>query len=317
MNNQHPLLVIVGPTGSGKTALSLALAAPLDAEIVSCDSVALYRGFEIGAAKPSLAERARVPHHMIDVATAAESVTAGEYARLARGVLADIRERNKLPIVVGGTGLYLRALIEGLFAGPPRSEVLRARLQRSAAARSPGHLQRVLSRLDPEAAIRIHPHDTPKLVRAIEVCLSSGERISAMFRRGRDPLAGFRITRVGLDPDRTLLYERINARCQRMFDIGLVEETRALVRMYAAEGVTAIPSHPLNALGYRQAAQYLRSELSLSNAISATQQAHRNYAKRQLTWFRNVDHAGTAWLPGFGDDPLIQSRALTIVTEAL
>jgi tRNA dimethylallyltransferase len=316
MSTGHPLLVIVGPTGSGKTALSLALAERFDSEIVSCDSVAVYRDFEIGTAKPSVADRTRIRHHMIDVASPAAPFTAGEYARQARGALADIAQRGKLPVVVAGTGLYLRALIDGLFAGPQRSDALRIRLQQSIAKRPPGHLHRVLSRLDPEAATRIHANDVPKIIRAIEVCLSGGERISEMFRRGRDPLTGFRITSIGLNPDRDLLYQRINARCESMFGAGLVDETGCLLRKYPVSDLSTIPNHPLNALGYRQVVQYLRGERSLPDAVAATQQAHRNFAKRQLTWFRNVGPRDAHWLAGVGDDPNVQAEACRIA-EAL
>jgi tRNA dimethylallyltransferase len=314
LSTEHPLVVLVGPTGSGKTDLSLALAAHFQAEIVSCDSVAVYRGFEIGTAKPSVTERARIPHHLIDVATPNETFTAGEYARQARAALAEIKSRGRLPIVVSGTGLYLRALIDGLFPGSQRSEQLRQRLRRHATAKPAGYLHRVLARLDAEAATRIHPNDTPKLIRAIEVCLSGGERISEMFRRGRDPLTGFRPIQLGLDPERGLLYERINNRCRKMFECGLVEETRVLLEQFASGDAAQVPSHPIHAPGYRQAAQHLRGEISLEEATLATQQAHRNYAKRQLTWYRNVSGAATTWLHGFGDEAAIQSAAVSLVS---
>src|SRR5579872_4308873 len=175
------LIVILGPTGSGKTALSLALAEQFAGEIVSCDSIAVYREFEIGTAKPIKEERRRIRHHMIDVAAPAEEFTAGDYARSARKVIAEISQRGSLPIVAGGTGLYLRALIDGLFEGPSRSEQLRIRLRRRADQKTIEHLHRVLSRLDPEAAARIHPNDTPKLIRAIEICLLAGERLTVLW----------------------------------------------------------------------------------------------------------------------------------------
>jgi len=305
-----PLLVaIVGATGSGKTALSLALAEQFHGEIVNCDSVALYRGFEIGTAKPSSEERARVPHHLLDVAEATAVFTAGDYARAARRAVGEIAARGHLPIVAGGTGLYLRAFLEGLFAGPKRSEPLRERLREIAGNKGSPHLHRILKRLDPAAAAKIHPHDAPKLIRAIEVCLEARQKMTALWQRGRDPLAGFRILRIGLDPERAALYRRINDRARRMFDSGLVEETRQLVERYGASAA------PLQSLGYKQALQLLRGEVDRESAIAAAQQAHRNYAKRQMTWFRREPHV--RWLRGFGDDPQIQEQAKSLVEETL
>jgi len=304
----EPLLVaIVGPTGSGKTALSLALAQHFGGEIVNCDSVALYRGFEIGTAKPTAEERARAPHHLLDILDPTAVFTAGDYARAARRVVAEIAARGHLPIVVGGTGLYLRAFLEGLFAGPKRSEELRERLRKTARSKGSRHLQRMLARLDREAARKIHPNDAPKLIRALEVCLESRQKMTALWQRGREPLIGFRILRVGLDPDRTALYERINQRARRMFDFGLPEETARLVERYGA----SLPL--LQSLGYKQALQLLRSEVDRESAIAAAQQAHRNYAKRQMTWFRREPEVH--WLRGFGDDAETRKRALALVEE--
>jgi len=314
---QPLLLVILGPTASGKTALSLKLAEEFEGEIVSCDSVAVYREFEIGTAKPSKQERQRIRHHLIDVAAPTEEFSAGDYSRIARQTVADIGGRGRLPIVVGGTGLYLRAMIEGLFEGPQRSEQLRIRLRRKADQRTVAHLHRVLERLDPEAATRIHPNDTPKLIRAIEVCLLAGERLTAMWDKGRDPLGGFRICRIGLEPPRNDLYARINARCASMFDSGLVEETRRLMTAYQSPDFasTADPrpvARPLGSLGYKQAVQLLRGELSQQIAILEAQQAHRNYAKRQLTWFRREPEV--KWFGSFGDDPQLQREVSQWVT---
>jgi tRNA dimethylallyltransferase len=297
-------VVILGPTATGKTALalSLALAQRFSGEIVNCDSVAMYREFDIGTAKPSREERARAPHHLFDCVDPSEYMTAGEYARQARQVLKEISLRNHLPIVVGGTGLYLRALLEGLFPGPQRSEELRERLRESAASRGPDHLHRILRRLDRAAAERVHANDIPKLIRAIEVCLASRQKMSELWQQGRDPLRGFRILRVGLDPDRVALYERINQRASRMFETGLVEETENLLKKY---GATA---RPLASLGYKQAVQLLRGELTREQAVQAAQQAHRNYAKRQMTWFRREPEVH--WLKGFGDDAGIQREVL-------
>jgi tRNA dimethylallyltransferase len=308
----YPLIVIVGPTGSGKTALSLALAEKFSAEIVSCDSVAVYREFEIGTAKPSREERARVPHHMIDVASPAQEMTAGEYARQARSALPEIKSRGKLPIVVGGTGLYLKALLEGLFPGPRRSEELRERLRTTSTKKGPGYLHRILRRLDPRAAEKIHAKDEPKLIRAIEVSLAARTPMSQVL--SRDPLQGFRVLTIGLEPGRSRLYEHIDRRCEQMFHTGLVEETRDLLAHYPQ--LLSRPNSPLNALGYKQALQHIRGELSLPEAIAAASQSHRNYAKRQLTWFRN-QHEGVQWLNGFGNDPQVRGRASGLVAEFL
>ena len=300
-----PLLVaIVGPTGSGKTALSLALAERFDGEILNCDSVAVYREFFIGTAKPSSEEQSRAPHHLIDVLPPDEFMTAGDYARRGREVLNEIRQRGRLPIVVGGTGLYLRALLDGLFAGPERSEQLRDRLRRKQKEKGADYLHRLLRRLDAAAAERIHANDTPKVVRALEVCITSRAPMSELWKQGRDVLAGFRILRIGLNPERNLLYTRINERCRRMFDAGLVEETRNLIEKYPQ-------AWALSSLGYKQAAQYLRGEIDLKLAIWAAQQSHRNYAKRQLTWFRR--EPDVKWLSGFGDDAKITEEAVALV----
>jgi tRNA dimethylallyltransferase len=306
----EPLLAaVLGPTGSGKTALSLALAEHFRGEIVNCDSVAMYREFEIGTAKPSAEESSRVPHHLLDFVEPTTYITAGEYARQARQVLAEIRERQKLPIVVGGTGLYLRALLEGLFPGPQRSEELRERLRERAQQKGQQYLHSILRRLDSAAATKIHANDTPKLIRAIEVCLASRQKMTEMWKHGSDPLKGFQILRLGLNPERNALYERLNLRAAYMFDFGLVKETEGLLRKY---GATA---WALNSLGYKQAAQILRGEIDRMTAVQATQQAHRNYAKRQMTWFRREPNV--VWLNGFGDNPSIQHAAVAQVQALL
>ncbi|MGH6631243.1 MAG: tRNA (adenosine(37)-N6)-dimethylallyltransferase MiaA, partial [Burkholderiales bacterium] len=251
----------------------------------------------------------RAPHHLLDIASLNEDVTAGDYARRARAVLADIRGRGRLPIIVGGTGLYLRALLDGLFAGRPRSEELRGRLRERAAERGSAHLHRVLKRLDATAAANIHQNDAPKLIRAIEVCLESKARMSELWQRGRDPLADFCILRLGLDPERNALYTRINERARKMFDDGLVEETRKLREQYGDA------ARPLASLGYKQAMQHLCGEIDLKLAVRATQQAHRNYAKRQMTWFRREPEV--RWLRGFGDEPEVQRQAVAVVEELL
>jgi tRNA dimethylallyltransferase len=309
-NHDSPILIaVVGPTASGKTSLSLALAERFRGEIVNCDSVGLYRGFEIGAAKPTVAERNRAPHHLIDILEPNEISTAGDYARRAREVIGDIAARGNTPIVAGGTGLYLRALLEGLFSGPPRSEELRARLREIAETKGSLHLHRVLRRLDPGAAINIHANDTPKIVRAVEVCLQARRPMSKMWQeQGRAPLSGFQVVRIGLNPDRATLYRRINERVLEMMEAGLVEETRQLSERYGYNIA------PLNSTGYKQTVQFLRGQFTREQMIAAIQQAHRNYAKRQMTWFRREPELH--WLSGFGDDRTIQRAAIAFASSS-
>ena len=307
---RDPLLVVIlGPTASGKTALSLEIAARFHGEIVNCDSVAMYREFRIGTAKPTLDEQQRARHHLLDVIEPTSYTTAGEYARRAREILQDIRQCGALPIVVGGTGLYLKALLDGLFAGPERSEELRERLRARARQSGPSYLHRVLQRLDREAASRIHPNDAPKLIRAIEICLSAKRPITEQWKSGREPLQGFTILRIGLDPNRAELYRRIHERVLAMFDTGLVEETRELLEKYGDA------ARPLSSIGYKQVVQLLRGEINREAAVDAVQQAHRNYAKRQMTWFRREPEV--KWIKGFGNQSEVIAQAVAAVQNNL
>ena len=303
------LVVLLGPTASGKTALSLAMAERFGGEIVSCDSVAVYRDLEIGTAKPTPAERRRVLHHMIDVVSPVEPYSAGEYSRSARAALADISARGRVPIVTGGTGLYLRALIDGLFLGPERSEPLRDRLRSLTAKRGPGALHRVLRRFDPGSAALIHPNDEPKLIRAIEVSMTAGQPMSVAWQQGRERLKGFRILRIGLEPERKALYARINQRAEEMFGDGLVAETEKLIAMFG-DGC-----RPLDSLGYKQAKAVLQGTMTLKEAVASAQQGHRNYAKRQLTWFRR--EPDVHWLRGLGSEDKIREEAFGLVQAAM
>lgn len=307
------LIVLLGPTASGKTALSLALAEHLrstqrEAEIVSCDSVAVYRDLEIGTAKPSLEERARVPHHCVDFVSPASPYSAGDYQRDARAAIASISACGHIPIVTGGTGLYLRALLQGLFEGPRRSEELRERLRRSAERHRGDWLARLLQRLDPAAAARIHANDAPKLIRAIEVSLEARQPITQAWSAGSLPLTGFRILRIGLNPERSALYARIDTRAAAMFEAGLVEETAALMARYGED------ARVFDTLGYRQAREHLRGAMTRAAAVEAAQRGHRQFAKRQLTWFRR--EPDVLWLAGFGDQGEIRQQAIA-ATEAV
>ena len=307
--NGYPLLVVAGPTASGKTALALRLAEELGGEIVSCDSVAVYRLMEIGTAKPTLEERARVTHHCIDLYWPDEACTAGDYARHAREALVGIRERGRIPIVAGGTGLYLRALLEGLAPAPQRDEALRARLRERVERRGSAWLHRVLQRLDPRAAKLIHANDAPKLIRSIEVTLAARQPQTVQWQAGRDALRGYRVVQMGLAPVtskemRERLYARINDRAAEMFERGLVAETEMLRERFGDD------CRALGALGYAQAMAVLRGECTLDAAVAAAQQGHRNYAKRQGTWFRR--DAAMRWLQGFGDEAVVQEEALEL-----
>ncbi len=302
---EYPLVAIVGPTAVGKSALGLELAERLGGEVLNFDSVQVYRGFTLGAGKLPPEERRGIPHHLLDIVEPGDVFTAGDYRRVAQQALVQVREGGKLPILVGGTGLYLRALLQGLFEGPKRSERLRARLRSMAERRGREFLHRLLLRLDPASAQRIGPRDTPKVIRAVEVCLTTGRSFSALLARGRKGLRGFRVLRIGLNPERTRLYDRIDRRVEHMFREGLLEEARALLaRLQAGPG----DSKPVRALGYAQAWAVLRGEISFEEAIEQTQRATRHYAKRQMTWFRR--ETNVTWFAGFGDDPGIQRCVL-------
>jgi tRNA dimethylallyltransferase len=298
-----PLIVVAGPTASGKTALALHLAEALNGEIVSCDSVAVYRLMDIGSAKPTIAERTRIPHHCLDLYWPSEPCTAGDYARHARAAIADISRRGKLPIVAGGTGLYLRALLEGLAPAPPRDEALRDRLRRRAVKYGSIYLHRILRRLDPRASGLIHANDEPKLIRSIEVTLAARRPQTQQWTEGRDPLTGYNVLQFGLNPPRDALYARINNRAAAMFHHGLLAEADRLSARFGDD------CRALTSLGYAQAMSILHHKATIAEATAAAQQGHRNYAKRQLTWFRR--DPAIHWFAGFGDDPQLQAVALT------
>jgi tRNA dimethylallyltransferase len=301
-----PLIAIVGPTGSGKSDLSLRICEQLGGEVVNCDSLQIYRYFDIGTAKTPPRERRGIPHHMLDIINPDETFTAGDYATRARPLLSSI-SASALPVVAGGTGFYLRALLDGLFPAPSRSPEMRARLAAREQRRS-GSIHRLLQRFDPAAARAIHPHDIPKLIRALEVYILTRRPITAWFTEGRDALAGFRPLKIGLAPSREELYARLNNRCQRMFQDGLVEEVKGILDMGWPASAKPFESH-----GYAQVLQMLRGELTPQQAIFEAQRNTRRYAKRQVTWFRK--EPAVEWLAGFGDDPAVQRAAIDRVCQ--
>jgi len=303
------VIAILGPTGSGKSELALRVAGRFEGEVVNCDSLQVYRYFDVGTAKLPLDRRQGIPHHLIDILDPNQVFTAGEYARLGRRVLDEISTRGRLPVVAGGTGFYLRALIDGLFPGPQRDQALRDRLA-TRERRKPGSIHRLLRRFDPEAARRIHPRDLPKVTRALEVCLLTRRPVTELFQQGREALGGYRILKIGLSPAREDLYEKLDRRTRQMFETGLIEEVRGILSRGFAAAVKPFESH-----GYRQAMQFLNGELKLDEAIFYAQRNTRNYAKRQMTWFRQ--EAAMEWLPGFGDNPQIQQAVEDRVREFL
>ena len=310
ISRDYPLVAIAGPTATGKSQLALYLAERLNGEVINYDSVQVYRGFDIGTGKILPEERRGIPHHLLDCLDPAEPFTAGDFRREAVKVLDEIRKRGSLPVLVGGTGLYLRALLMGLFDGPPRSEELRARLRTLAERRGREFVHNLLARLDPPTAARIDPHDLQKAVRAVEVCLVARQAISTLHAQGREPLTGYSCFKIGLNPDRSELYSRIDRRVEKMFAAGLVDETR---RMMARPDASSIKG--LGSLGYRQVAAALRGETTIEDALRDTQAATRHYAKRQLTWFRREPE--THWFAGFGDDASIQRQAFEAVKDWL
>ena len=302
-----PLVAIVGPTGSGKTTLALRVAESFSGEIVNCDSLQLYRGFDIGTAKTPVAGRGDTPHHLFDVLDPWNGYSAGEYAREARAVIRGISGRGRLPVIAGGTGFYLKALLEGLPPLPERDPALRDDLERREASR-PGILHRLLRRLDTRAASVIHPRDIQKLIRALEVrMLTRAVRPPSEIA---EPLTGYRVLKIGLNPDRVELAAVLDQRTQEMFQRGLLDEVRALL----AGGCTGAEK-PFESLGYKQAIAHLRGKLSLEDAIVSTQDETRQYAKRQRTWFRRDPEI--QWIDGFGHTISSIEQCVGMVSEFL
>ena len=306
MSELPRLIVILGPTASGKSALGIALAKQLGGEILVCDSTQVYRHFDIGTAKIRHAEQAGISHHLVDLVEPTDVFTAGDYRRYALASLKDVTGRSKLPVLTAGTGLYLRALLEGLADAPIRSESLRARLRRSTALHGPEYVHRILCRLDQQVASQIALRDTQKVIRAIEIRLLAGKPVAEVHGGGRKPLQGYRIIKIGLQPPRSSLYERIHVRVEQMLASGWLDEVRRLMTM-------AIPrdAKPFQFIGYSQLRAHLEGQISLEIAVNEIQKATRNFAKRQLTWFRK--EPWVTWIAGFGDGPETLTDALHLV----
>lgn len=306
-SSQKPIIAVVGPTASGKSSLAIELALRLNGEIINCDSVQVYQGIQIATAKMPLAERRGVPHHLIDFVSPRINYTSGDWAREAATKIDEIEQRGRVPILAGGTGLYLRALRRPFFSSPPTDEALRRRLTTIRERHGAEHLHRLLQRLDPGSAIELYPRDWPRVHRALEVRLQTGRPMSAQKDQRPDPHESVRRLRLlALNPPREQLYKIINERTETHFAAGLVDEVRELL----AQGVPR-DSNALGAHGYRRVVEYLEGSRDLVRAIEQTKLDVRHYAKRQLTWFRHED--GVEWFAGFGTDDVVQEDVLRAV----
>ncbi|MGB8540047.1 MAG: tRNA (adenosine(37)-N6)-dimethylallyltransferase MiaA [Candidatus Acidiferrales bacterium] len=306
MSALAPLIIILGPTASGKSSLAIWLAEKLNGEVLVCDSTQVYKYFDIGTAKVPLSEQRGIVHHLVDLCDPEQIFTAGEYRRRALQVLDEVTQRKKLPILTAGTGLYLRALLEGLSDAPERSEELRTRLREKAERRGPEHLHRVLTRLDEESASRIAPRDTQKVIRAIEMRILAKKPVGQIHGEGRRSLEGYAVRKIGLAPPREALYARIEERTESMIRDGWLDEVSRIV----AKGIPP-DAKPFQFIGYSELRSHLNGQLTLESSMQKIQQATRQFAKRQLTWFRK--EPAVHWLPGFGDDPKIAAAALEFI----
>jgi tRNA dimethylallyltransferase len=303
------VIAIVGPTASGKSTLGIEVALRLGGEIINCDSVQVYKDIQVATAKVPQAERRGIPHHLIDFVSPTVNYTAGDWARQAAATIEDVQLRGRLPILVGGTGLYLRALRNPFFPSPQTDESLRRKLNKLRERHGPEHLHRLLQRLDPQSAVELFPRDWPRVQRAIEVRLQTGAPMSKQKTDGPRPQESARHLRViVLNPPRLELYARINERTEKHFAAGLVEEVKTLL----AEDVPG-NSNALGAHGYRRVVEYLAAKRNLESAIEQTKLDVRHYAKRQLTWFRR--EPGAEWFAGFGEDEQLQSAVLKRLAE--
>ena len=300
------LVAVLGPTATGKSALGIALAESQDGEIVACDSTALYRGFDIGTDKVPVAEQRGIRHHMVDVAEPTEEYSAARYAREADAVIREITSRGRLPILVGGTGFYYRALTRGLFPGPGRDARTRQRLVRIAEKRGPERLHGWLCRVDPESGRRIQPRDLKRIVRALEVYCLTGRPLTDHFTETRAPLADYDVTAIGLLLPNDRLAERVARRVDAQFSRGIVDEVRGLL----ARGLPP-SAHPFSGLVYRQVLEYLQAVRDEQATRDLIVRENRRYARRQLIWFRKEPNL--QWIHGAGEDPSTLERARQIL----
>jgi tRNA dimethylallyltransferase len=308
---QKPVIAIVGPTASGKSALGIEVALQLNGEIINCDSVQVYQEIQIATAKVPLAERKGVPHHLIDFVSPNVNYTAVEWAREAATKIEEIENRGGVPLLVGGTGFYLRALRRPFFESPQTDEAIRRRLNAIRADRGPEHLHRILRRLDRKAAAELFPRDWPRVQRAIEVYLQTGRSIVDQRTDRPEPHESSRRLRIlALNPPREELYARINERTEAHFDAGLVDEVESLLRRGFSPDSNALGAH-----GYRRVVEYLQGKRDLPSAIEQTKLDVRHYAKRQLTWFRH--EAGVEWFEGFGEENRILGSVLDAIIAGL
>ena len=309
MRNEYPGIIIVGPTATGKSRLGITLAVRFHGEIVNCDALQLYRHMDIGTAKVTPSDRKRVPHHMLDLLNPTEDFSAGNYQILARQSLDGIRERGHIPFVVGGTGFYLRALLEGLFDGPAREESLRARMRRIIECKGTKVLHRALERIDPQSAARIPEADEERIIRAYEIYLLSGRPMTWWRRQPRSALQGYCWLKIGIHIPRAELYERIDSRVEEMFQSGFLEEVQTLLASFPKS------SPGFKAIGYRQIVDYLDGKYSMEQAIDNTRKESRRYAKRQMTWFRR--DPGIHWIDGREETADLDTTAVALVEKFL
>jgi tRNA dimethylallyltransferase len=307
----RPIIAIVGPTASGKSTLGIEIALLLNGEIINCDSVQVYREIQIATAKVPPEERKGIPHHLIDFVSPERNYTAGEWARDALKTIDEIERRGRVPLLVGGTGFYLRALRRPLFESPETDKSLRTRLTRIRERRGAEHLHNLLRRVDPDSAVQFFPRDWPRIQRAIEYYLQTGRSITTEKQNRPEPAAStHRLRILALNPPRTELYERINKRTEHHFAAGLVDEVKALL----AQGVPQ-DSNALGAHGYRRVVEFLQGNRDLAGAIEQTKLDIRHYAKRQLTWFRH--EPAVEWFDGFGEKSDTINAVLAAIVSGL